>query len=340
MKNVRSLRSQRSPGGRLIDEVDAELIRVLHSDGRAPWPKVAKELDCSPSTARRRFEAMHRAGMLRLIGRTDVARLGLGVPAMVQFTGAHASDPDFLASMRTRPDVRFLAAVVGSVGSVAEFVVPDAAALQERIGQVSAEFQVAAEAFVVMHTYTSGQDWLPDAVERRVDVRSRELPRASLTPAEVTVLELLIRNGRTPLPELAAAIGKSENTARRTMDSLRERELLDFRVLVEPEVLGFRAEFWVWLEVEPFQLAQAGEELARNPGTKYLAATAGRNNLVGQIVLPDHPDMYGYFTEVLGQITGIRRVETMIQTETHKRVWNGVVEGRYSAETSRMEFLE
>lgn len=259
---------------------------------------------------------------------------------MVQFTGAHASDPDFLASMRTRPDVRFLAAVVGSVGSVAEFVVPDAAALQERIGQVSAEFQVAAEAFVVMHTYTSGQDWLPDAVERRVDVRSRELPRASLTPAEVTVLELLIRNGRTPLPELAAAIGKSENTARRTMDSLRERELLDFRVLVEPEVLGFRAEFWVWLEVEPFQLAQAGEELARNPGTKYLAATAGRNNLVGQIVLPDHPDMYGYFTEVLGQITGIRRVETMIQTETHKRVWNGVVEGRYSAETSRMEFLE
>jgi DNA-binding Lrp family transcriptional regulator len=326
--------------GRLIDEVDAGLIRVLHSDGRAPWPKVAKELDCSPSTARRRFEAMHRAGMLRLVGRTDVARLGLGVPAMVQFTGAHASDPDFLASMRTRPDVRFLAAVVGSVGSVAEFVVPDAGALPERIAQASTEFQVAAEAFVVMHTYTSGQDWLPDAVERRVNARSRELPRVSLTPAEVTVLELLIRNGRTSLPELAAAIGKSENTARRTMDSLRERELLDFRVLIEPEVLGFRAEFWVWLEVEPSELAHVGEELARNPATKYLAATAGRNNLVGQIVLPDHQDMYGYVTEVLGQVTGVRGVETMIQTETHKRVWNLVVDGRYSAETSGMEFIE
>lgn len=334
------MKDARSQRGRLIDEVDAGLIRILHSDGRAPWPKVAKELDCSPSTARRRFEAMHRAGMLRLVGRTDVARLGLGVPAMVQFTGAHASDPDFLVSMRARPDVRFLAAVVGSVGSVAEFVVPDAAALPERIGQVSVEFQVAAEAFVVMHTYTSGQDWLPDAVERRVNARSRELPRVSLTPAEVTVLELLIRNGRTSLPELAAAIGKSENTARRTMDSLRERELLDFRVLIEPEVLGFRAEFWMWLEVEPSGLAQVGEELARNPGTKYLAATAGRNNLVGQIVLPDHQDMYGYVTEVLGQITGIRRVETMIQTETHKRVWNVVVEGRYSTKTSQMEFIE
>lgn len=334
------MKGERKSQGRLIDEVDAGLIRVLHSDGRAPWPKVAMELDCSPSTARRRFEAMHRAGMLRLVGRTDVARLGLGVPAMVQFTGAHASDPDFLASMRERPDVRFLAAVVGSVGSVAEFVVPDAAALPERIGQLSTEFQVAAEAFVVMHTYTSGQDWLPDPVERRVNARSRELPRVNLTSAEVTVLELLIRNGRTPLPELAAAIGKSENTARRTMDSLRERELLDFRVLIEPEVLGFRAEFWVWLDVEPSELARVGEELARNPATKYLAATAGRNNLVGQIVQPDHQDMYGYITEVLGQITGIRGVETMIQTQTHKRVWNIVVEGRYSAKTSRMEFIE
>jgi DNA-binding Lrp family transcriptional regulator len=334
------MKGERSNRGRMIDEVDAGLIRVLHSDGRAPWPKVAKELDCSPSTARRRFEAMHDAGMLRLVGRTDVARLGLGVPAMVQFTGAQASDANFLAAMRKRPDVRFLAAVVGSVGSVAEFVVPDAAALPQRIAQVSTEFQVAAEAFVVMHTYTSGQDWLPDAVERRVNARSRELPRVSLTSAEITVLELLIRNGRTSLPELAAAIGKSENTARRTMDSLRERELLDFRVLVEPEVLGFRAEFWVWLEVEPSELAHVGEELARNRATKYLAATAGRNNLVGQIVLPDHQDMYGYVTEVLGQVTGIRGVETMIQTQTHKRVWNMVVEGRYSAETSRMEFIE
>ncbi|MCR3722111.1 MULTISPECIES: Lrp/AsnC family transcriptional regulator [Prauserella salsuginis group] len=326
--------------GPLIDEMDAALIRVLHSDGRAPWPKVANEIGCSPSTARRRFEAMHSAGMLRLIGRTDVARLGLGVPAMVQFTGAGAGDPEFLEAMRTRGDVRFLGAVVGSVGSVAEFVVPDTAALQERIGRLSAEFDVAAEVFVVMHTYTSGQDWLPEAVERRVDTRSRELPLAHPTPAERVVLELLIRNGRTSLPELAAAIGKSENTARRTMDSLRERELLDFRVLIEPEVLGFNAEFWVWLEVEPSQLAQVGEELARNQGTKYLAATAGRNNLVGQIVLPEHPDMYGYVTGVLGQIEGVRRVEIMIQTRTYKRVWNMVVDGRYSAQASRMEFLE
>lgn len=326
--------------GPLIDEMDAAVIRVLHSDGRAPWPKVANELDCSPSTARRRFEAMHGAGMLRLIGRTDVARLGLGVPAMVQFTGPRAGDAEFLDAMRARGDVRFLATVVGSVGSVAEFVVPNAAALQERIGRLSAEFEVSAEVFVVMHTYTSGQDWLPEAVERRVDVRSRELPRVQLTQAERTVLELLIRNGRTPLPELASAIGKSENTARRIMDSLRERELLDFRVLIEPGVLGFDAEFWVWLEVEPAQLGYVGEALARNEGTKYLAATAGRNNLVGQIVLPEHPDMYGYVTGVLGRIEGVRRVEILIQTRAYKRVWNMVVDGRYTAQSGPMEFLE
>lgn len=318
--------------------MDSALIRTLHSDGRAPWPRVARDLGCSPSTARRRFEAMHRAGLLRLIGRADVVRLGLGVPAMVQFTGVDANSPEFVEAIRTRSDVRFLASVIGSAASVSEFVVPDAASLQRRLSDIAADFRVTADTFVVLHTYTSGQDWLPDSVERHVDTRSGNTDQARLATAEVTVLELLVRDGRTSLADIAAAIDKSEHTARRTIDSLRERELLDFRVLVEPAALGFDSEFWIWLDVEPSTLAQVGEELASNPATKYLAVTAGRSNLAGQIVLPAHSAMFAYVTDVLGKVDGVRRLETLIQTETHKRVWHRVADGRYIDPPPTVEF--
>lgn len=312
-----------------LDELDADLIRELHADGRASWPRIASALGCSASTARRRFEALYSGGAVRVIGRVDAARLGLGVPAMVQFTGPASGDDAFLGVLRDRADVRFLSGVAGAAGSVAEFVTPGPAVLQERLRALTAEFDITAEPFIVTHIYTSGQDWLPDSVERLILPRESAPFGRQLNQAELTVLGMLMRDGRTSLGDLAAAIGKSENTARRTLDSLRERGILEFRVLIEPSVLGFETELLIWLEVEPARLAGAGERLAGHPGTKFLAATAGRYGLVGQIVLPHHTEIYGYVTDVLGGIEGLRRMETLIQTKVCKRVWNPVEQGRY-----------
>lgn len=313
-----------------LEELDLALLRELHAEGRAPWPKVAEKIGCSPSTARRRYEALRSSGKIRVVGRVDASFLGQGTPAMVRFSGPDADKKEFLEKLRSRSDVRFLSAVLGSSGSAAEFIASSMADLQSSLRELTPEFDVAAESFVETHIYTQGQDWLPDSLSKRVATEHRPAREAHLSAADHTVATMLIKDGRAQLGELAEAIGKSENTARRIIENLRKREILEFRVLVEPQVLGFEIEMMIWLDVDAGKLEEVGQDLASYHGTKFLAATAGRFALVGQVVLPHHSDMFDFSTKVLGNIPGIRRVETLLQTDVHKRVWNCVERGVYT----------
>lgn len=311
-----------------LDELDREILAALHADGRAPWPKIADDVGSSVSTVRRRYEALHGGGLIRVIGRTDVSRLGFGPPAMVKFHGPDALRPEFVERLRANPHVRFLASTVGSSHCLAEVVPRSLTSFREVLSSVVQDADITTESFVVTHTYTSGQDWLPVTARRNVDTRTRT-SSIDLSADEHTILGALLRDGRATFSSLAQSIGRSENTARRIVESLIDDEVVAFRVLVEPELLGFEARFWTFIDIEPAHLPAAAAVLADNPATKTLFATAGRANLVGQFVLPRHTDTYAFTTEVLGTLPGARSTETLLEASTYKRVWNAIEDRTY-----------
>lgn len=320
---------------RKLDELDQELIRELYKDGRATWPGIASGLGCSVSTARRRYIALRGEGLLRVVGRVSVSLMGFGIPAIVQFSGPDSDDKRFLRSLRSRDDVRFVSAAMGSAGSVAEFVLPSTTDLQSSLGRIVDEFDVVPEPFVEAHIFTSGQTWLPNTVrKKRLLPSSGGQPERRLTQSELTIVNMLMHDGRIALKEIAAAIRKSESTARRIVERLVEEEILDFHVLVEPSIFGFETEFFIWLEVEPSQLTLVGQNLAQRQETRFLAATAGRYSMVAQVVLKNFSDLYRYFSETLGPVKGIRGYEPLILVDVHKRLGNIVDNGRYTREAS------
>ena len=112
------------------------------------------------------------------------------------------------------------------------------------------------------------------------------------------------QDGRLPVSALARRLDRSESSVSRALERLVARGVLHFRTLVEPALLGYQAEFMVWLSIEPDQLDAAGRQLARHPGTKFLAAATGRFNLVGHMVLPRRTDLFRYTGEVIGALPG------------------------------------
>lgn len=304
-----------------LDSLDRSLLSALHTDGRAPWPKIASDIGRSVSTVRRRYESLQRRGIVRVIGRTDVSRLGYGPPAMVKYRGRDALRPEFLTHLQRHPDVRYLSATVGSAHCLAEIVPQSLSSLREVLSGIGRDFEVTSEEFVVTHTYTSGQDWLPNTAKRDIDVEilSREV---ELSADERNILGMLLHDGRASFASLGAASDKSESTVRRIVETLFEQEIVSLRLLVEPQVLGFQAMFWALLDIEPSRLPEAASSLAENPATKTLFATAGSCNLIGQFVLPRHTDTYAFMTQVLGALPGARSAETLLESATYKRVWN------------------
>lgn len=308
---------------REFDGLDLGILTALRADGRAPWPKIAANVGSSTSTVRRRYESLHQQGLVRVIGRTEVARLGFGPPAMVKFRGRDAMLPDFLSSLQRNPHVRYLSFTLGTADCVAEIVPQNLSSLQNVLWEIRQQFEVEPEIFVVTHTYTSGQDWLPLDAKRKIDTSTRSA-EVKLSFDERRVLGALLRDGRVPYSSIAAGIEKSENTARRIVESLFEREIASTRVLIEPEMLGFQAKFWAWIDIKPSHLPDAAKLLASNPATKTLFATAGSSNLIGQFVLPKHTETYAFMVEVLGVLPGVRNAETLLESAVYKRVWNTV----------------
>ncbi|MGO1543578.1 MAG: Lrp/AsnC family transcriptional regulator [Gulosibacter sp.] len=311
-----------------LDELDHQILAALHVDGRSSWSKIATEIGSSTSTVRRRFESLFERGLIRVIGRTDVSRLGYGPPVIVKYFGRDALRPEFIEHLKHHPHVRFLASTVGSAHALAEIVPRSLSNLQAILTDISQRFDVTSESFVVAHTYTSGQDWLPNAA-RVIQAKGPSAP-VTLTADQTNILSLLLSDGRTSYATLTKALNKSENTVRKAVDEMLTQEIISLRVLVEPQVLGFETIFWVLIDVDPATLVSAATTLAELPSSKTVFATTGSNNLLGQFVLSRHADTYTFMTDVLGKLPGVRDFEILLESDTYKRVWNTLTDGVYT----------
>lgn len=328
----------------ILDPIDRSIVDVLHRDGRAPWSRVAAQVGVSPATVRRRYEAMHKNGVIRVIGATDVARLGLGTPIYMRISNAHRDLDVLIPRLRARTEVRSLNTLLGSVDIAAEMVLPPNADHSRLVADITQGTTATVESLLLTHAFASGQDWAPprdsDEPTRLTPVKTAPGPPIGLTRSETKVLGMLMHDGRTSLGDLAAAIGKSENTAARTIDQLQDHRVLDFRILVEPERLGFTTEFLLWLEVEPQHLSRTAIALAEHPSTKYLTATTGSCSLAGQFIVRDRTELFHYSTKVLGSLPGIRSADFSIQTATHKRVWTSIENGVYATAGQPLDPIE
>ncbi|MBB4682695.1 Lrp/AsnC family transcriptional regulator [Amycolatopsis jiangsuensis] len=316
-------------------DLDRRIVAALQLNGRASWGAVARHVGASESTVLRRAGQLTESGQLRVIGVVDVLRCGLGVPVLARLRcrpGTAAAVADTLAA---RPEVRYASVLSGSADCSAEFVLPsyrDLARLQVT-GLSSAENVLDVETFAVMRTFTSNHDWdsgelAPGAAAdlRGGEVRPFEEQHWEHPPEQLDELDLAIcaalgEDGRLSFKEVSRQAGTSESTVARRVDSLVRRGCLRFRTLAEPAMFGYAVEFMLWLSVLPAELDRAGQQLAAHPGTKYLSATTGRFNLVGQLVLRHYGELYRHTTDVVGALPGLREADVTLQVSTLKRAW-------------------
>ena len=132
---------------------------------------------------------------------------------------------------------------------------------------------------------------------------------------------MLAADGRASYSQIAAAVGVSDSTAARRVESLVRRGCLRFRTVFEATLIGLDVEFLQWLTVEPGELENVGAQLAKQGSTRYVSATTGRFNLCLHGVLPGYGDLYHYMTAVVGALPGVHTADMTLQARTLKRAW-------------------
>jgi len=180
----------------------------------------------------------------------------------------------------------------------------------------------------VLRTCKISYDWAQPQVADVTPVAPAE-SRAGACP--VTDLPLddvdsrlvmaLNRDGRRTFADLAIEVGISEDQAARRVNALRDRQALTFATLVSPATLGYEVEAFVFLKVDLPCLEQAVDVLTNHRSVRYLALTAGRWQIVAEVVLHNTDALLAFQMQVLARLPGLRDSHIEIEVVTYKRAY-------------------
>ncbi|MGS2585944.1 Lrp/AsnC family transcriptional regulator [Streptomyces hebeiensis] len=320
----------------MIDELDRRVIAALQLNGRAPWSAVARWAGASETTAQRRYQALRERRLLHVVAALELDRTTAGSSMLVRVQALPGKGLELAEVLADCREVRFLAVVTGTADLIVDFVAQDNEHLMRLLftDLPGAHLIAGTECVAVIRTFTSAALWdtgllpaeaaanlRPAALATPCDREDWDQAPQALSDLEHAVADALAPDGRLPVSTLARRLGRSESSVARALDRLVGRGVLHFRTLVEPALLGYDAEFMVWLSIEPDRLDAAGRQLARHPGTKFLAAATGRFNLVGHVVLPRRTDLFRYTGEVVGALPGLNASDVTLHLSTVKYGW-------------------
>jgi Lrp/AsnC family transcriptional regulator, regulator for asnA, asnC and gidA len=131
--------------------------------------------------------------------------------------------------------------------------------------------------------------------------------RTKLDPIDGSIVELLQRDGRMAFTAIAAAIGLTEGAVRRRVQRLTESGAMQVVAVTDPVALGDRRVALIGLRISAATDAVAAW-VADRPEVKYLVATAGRFDLMFEVIVDDEQHL-------MELLSTIRQHDDVIEVE-------------------------
>ena len=161
----------------------------------------------------------------------------------------------------------------------------------------------------VVRWYESHALRSPDAQPLRFprQARGAVMPALTVDDLDRAIIEALQENGRESFRRIASRLDVSEGTVRARYARLTNEGILQVVAVTNPLGLGFdQALIGVKTSGPPSTVA---DEIARWPEADYVVVTAGRYDLVVEVVASDRQ-------ELLELTNRMRALESVVSTET------------------------
>lgn len=323
----------------MLDALDSLILHALHVVPRAPFRVIGEAVGVSEQTAARRYRAMRRTGVVRVVGLVNPAVHGL-TASVVRIT-LRPDRLDALAEAITRlPEISFANVSFGGSEIVCSMMAPHDGRVPEVLRQL-ARFPGVSDlnARMVLHAYSPpGADWarlgpsLPEeAVTLLLDRHPRQGvqgPPVELREEDGALLAVLAEDGRASQATLAEGTGWTTGRIARRMEVLERSGTLLYDVDLVPERLGYPFGAGVWLRTSPERLHETGTAVAALPHVVFTAATTGDENLMAIVMCTDAADFYDFLSRGLATVPGITGYAVSVRLRPLKQAASLVYRGR------------
>jgi Lrp/AsnC family transcriptional regulator for asnA, asnC and gidA len=121
-----------------------------------------------------------------------------------------------------------------------------------------------------------------------------------------------LRNGRTPIKQMAESLSVAENTVRARIAKMEEEGILEVVGLVDPEKLSHHRIVIVGIKLSNMNLVKKGEEFSRLKGVVAVSVVTGRFDLILVVLLNEEFGLLEFYTQEVSRMTDVRSVETFV----------------------------
>jgi Lrp/AsnC family transcriptional regulator for asnA, asnC and gidA len=137
--------------------------------------------------------------------------------------------------------------------------------------------------------------------------------RQALDDLDKSIIQCLQADGRRPYAQIGRQLKVPEATVRQRAERLISRGIVQVVGVTDPLAMGFQQPALIGLKVEPGKLDEIADRIAQLDEVTYLVVTAGRFDLVCEVVCEDNEHLLRVLTESLASIKGIRSTETLVE---------------------------
>lgn len=265
-----------------LDAVDHALIDVLQADGRARYSDLARLVDLTEKTVRKRVARLLAEGFITIGAVTDPARLGFGATALALLTVDGTRPPTIIAAELARlPQVDYVTVTTGPFVIQVELICVDGAELREVLTQDIRSLPGVGQVEVLPYLRIHYQE----ARFHRDDVENSGVRPRELDSLDQRIVARLAVDGRASFREVARELDVSEATIRQRYARLTESGAVHVMAIVNPLRMGYSHTCWVGIRLAPGARAQdVAEGLTNLSRTSYVALTVGRYDVLAELV--------------------------------------------------------
>ena len=145
---------------------------------------------------------------------------------------------------------------------------------------------------------------------RTIQQRGR---RPMLDDLDKAIIKCLQLDGRRPYAQIGRELKVPEATVRQRAERLISRGVVQIVGVTDPLAMGFQQPALIGLKVEAGRLEEISQQIGALDEVTYLVVTAGRYDLVCEVVCEDNDHLLRVLTERFADIKGIKSTETLVE---------------------------
>ena len=134
-----------------------------------------------------------------------------------------------------------------------------------------------------------------------------------LDDLDKAIIKALQLDGRRPYAQIGRELKVPEATVRQRAERRITRGVVQVVGVTDPLAMGFGQPAFIGLHVDAGQLEVVAEAVASLEEVTYVVITAGRFDMICEVVCEDNEHLLRVLSEELARIDGVRGTETMVE---------------------------